>query len=529
MYNLFKIFFLFSSVFLVYANDITSDSLGIDYSQNLSLADSLEFLEDNLFEQLLTESKLFYADAIIADLKGDTLNTLYHFDNLFKALVQLEQISKNVPDIVKVKYQNLLSASIEYYDNKVSSVDHTESGLSTAVFKDKLEQYIYSQNLEDIIDIEETVEIIPGHVPITYNKKVASIIKYYQNQGRPHIQRWLNRESKYKEIILPILKEEGLPPEVFYVAMVESGLKTDAQSWASAVGPWQFIASTAKAFGLKKSYYVDERRDFEKSTRAACKYLKILYKEFGDWYLAFAAYNCGETRVKRHINYFKTKNFWELKNLPKETQNYIPSILAIIFISKNPEKYNFKINSDPNFEWEIYNINKTVKISDISKCSGIDQKKLKLYNSELLRDIVYINGDKSYPFRMPMECSSDFDSLFALIPESKSEGTYIVNHKVKPGESYWLLATRNNTTITAICELNNLDRNKPLRAGKNIKIPFGAKKYKSQPVKHIYIVKGGDTLSEIAVKYKISISKIKKWNGLRGTNIRIGQKLTLYK
>ena len=217
MCNFFKISILFVSICLVFSNDMIIDSLASDYSQSLSSADSLEFLEDNLFEQLLTESKLFYADAIIADLKGDTLNTLYHFDNLFKALAQLEEISKNVPDIVKVKYQNLLSASIEYYDNKVSSVDHTESGLSTAVFKDKLEQYIYSQNLEDIMDIEETVEIIPGHVPITYNKKVASIIKYYQNQGRPHIQRWLNRESKYKEIILPIFVIIG------YQARIASG------------------------------------------------------------------------------------------------------------------------------------------------------------------------------------------------------------------------------------------------------------------------------------------------------------------
>ena len=527
MINNISILILFFTT--LYSNVLDNDTTTVLEQQNLSIADSLEFLEDNLFEQLLNESKLFYADAIISDLKGDTLNTLYHFDNLFKALAQLEEISKNVPDIVKVKYQNLLSASIEYYDNKVSSVDHTVSGLSTAVFKDKLEQYIYSQNLEDVIDIEETIEIIPGHVPITYNKKVASIIKYYQNQGRPHIQKWLDRESKYKEIILPIIKEEGLPPEIFYVAMVESGLRTDAKSYASAVGPWQFISSTAKVFGLKKNYYIDERRDFEKSTRAACKYLKKLYKEFGDWYLAFAAYNCGETRLNRHINYFKTRNFWELKNLPKETQNYIPSILAIIFISKNPEKYNFTINSDPKFDWEIYNIVKTVKISDIAKCSGLNEKMLKLYNPELIRDIVYINDSKQYPFRMPIQCSENFDSLFALIPESKSEGTYIVNHKVKPGESYWLLATRNNTTITAICELNNLDRNKPLRAGKNIKIPVGATKYKSQPIKHIYVVKRGDTLSEIAFKYKVSVKKIKKWNGLKNSTIRIGQKISIYK
>ena len=523
-------YFSFLLLSFAYFQDLdTTNSLDFTY-EPLSASDSLEFQENNLFEQLLNESKLFYADAIISDLKGDTLNTLYYFDNLFKALAQLEEISKNVPEIAKVKYQNILSASIDYYDNKVSSVDHTKSGLSTAVFKDKLEEYIYNQNLYDIIDIEETVEIIEGHVPITYNKQVASIIKYYQNQGRPYIKQWLNREDKFKEIILPILKEEGLPPEIFYVAMVESGLKTDAKSYASAVGPWQFIASTAKSFNLEKNYYIDERRDIEKSTRAAAKYLKRLHKQFGDWYLAFAAYNCAETRVQRHINYFNTRDFWELKNLPKETQNYIPSILAIIFISKNPEKYNFKVNPDPYFEWETIEINKSVKIKDIAKCSGINEKILKQYNSELLRDIVYVNGNKPYMFKMPLGYNPDFDSLFALIPESKSEGTYIISHKVKSGESYWLLATRHNTTITAICEINNLDRNKPLRMGKIIKIPVGDKsKYKKQLTKHIYKVKRGDSLSRIAVKYKIKVSKIKKWNNLKSDFIKIGQRLIIYK
>ena len=348
----------------------TENNIIIDNDNNMIEINN-DFIEDNLFEQLLTESKLFYAEAIISDLRGDSLKTLYYFDNLFQALAQLEEMSKSVPEIAHVKYQNMLSASIEYYDKKAVSIDHTQSGFSTAVFKDKLDDYIYSLSLDDIVDIEETVEIIEGHVPITYNKKVESIIKYYKNQGKRYIQKWLNREDKFKEIILPILKEEGVPPELFYVAMVESGLKPTAKSYAAAVGPWQFIASTAKVFELKKTYYIDERRDFEKSTRAACKYLKRLYDEFDDWYLAFAAYNCGETRVRRHINYFNTNNFWELTNLPKETQNYVPSILAIIFISKDPEKYGFTINPEPSFEWTIKEIDKSVSIDDIARCSKI--------------------------------------------------------------------------------------------------------------------------------------------------------------
>ena len=336
---------------------------------------------------------MFYAEAIIADLIGDTLDAMYQFDNVFKALTQLELISAN-DELDKLKYQQMITAVIEYYDNKVITIDHTKTGFSTAVFKDKRDEYIYSQSLDDLINVEETIEVIAGHVPITYNKKVESIISYYKKQGKTSIQKWLNREDKFKEIILPILEEYNLPPELFYVPMIESGFKSDARSFAAAVGPWQFIESTAKAFGLKKDFYYDERRDIIKSTHAACKYLKYLYEEFDDWYLAFAAYNCGETRVLRHIKHFKTNNFWELTNLPRETQSYVPSLMAIIFISKDPEKYGFTtVKPEKKLEWELKKISKSVKLEDISKCSGFDIKILQQYNPEILRNYIYVDKD----------------------------------------------------------------------------------------------------------------------------------------
>ena len=513
-----KIIYIFILISVIFSQEKETDILPSDESEF--------FQEVDLFDQLLSESKIFYAEAIIADMSNDSLNALYYFDNLFKALTQLEEISKNVPEIARAKYQNILSSVIEYYDKKVVSIDHSKTGFSTAVLKDKLEEYIYSQDLEDIIGIEETVEIIEGHVPITYNKKVENVIRYYSNQARPYIQQWLNREDKFKQIILPILKNENVPPELFYVAMIESGLRTDAQSYAAAVGPWQFIKDTGKAYGLKINYYYDERRDFEKSTRAACKYLKRLYDEFDDWYLAFAAYNCGETRVRRHINYFNTNNFWELTNLPKETQNYVPSILAIIFISKDPEKYGFTINPEPSFEWTIKEIDKSVSIDDMARCSKIDKKILFDYNPELLKEFIYVEENQSYKFRMPINCNSKFDSLFALIEDAKLDQVLVVNHKVRRGESLWYLAKKNKTTITAICELNNIDRDKPLKLGKTIKIPIGgdAKDF-NKPKKKYYKVRRGDTLSEIAEKHRISVKKLKRLNNIKSDMIRVGQKL----
>ena len=183
------ILFIFLSFIFNSVNDTTNNNGD----------DALFYEEVDLFDQLLSESKVFYAEAIIADMSSDTVNTLYYFDNLFKALTQLEEVSKNVPEIAQLKYQKLLSSVIEYYDKKVISVDHANTGYSTAVLKDKLEEYIYSQELEDIIGIEETIEIVDGF-PITYNRKVQNVIDYYTKRGKSHIQHWLNREEKFKQI-----------------------------------------------------------------------------------------------------------------------------------------------------------------------------------------------------------------------------------------------------------------------------------------------------------------------------------------
>lgn len=527
-----KAFYILISLLSISFSQEDSSKIEQNIANNVIDSTNNFFVENDLFETLLSEAKMFYAEAIISDLISDTLNAMYGFDNVFKALAQLEEISEN-DELDKLKYQQMLTAVIEYYDNKVVSIDHSKTGFSTAVFKEKVDNYIYSQNLEDLVNVEETVEFIEGHVPITYNKKVQSVISYYKKQGKSYIQHWLNREQKFKEIMLPILKEEGVPLELFYIPMIESGLRTDAKSFASAVGPWQFIESTGKAYGLKKTFYIDERRDFEKSTRSAARYLKHLYDIFDDWYLAFAAYNGGETRINRHLNckqcgYPKGElSFWDLHRLPKETQNYVPSLMAIIFISKNPEKYGFNVNPDPSYKWEIKEISKSVKIDDIEKCSGINKKTLLEYNPEILREYIPVEKGSTYKFRMPVDYNPEFDSLFALIEETDSDEVVFKKHRVRKGESLWSIAIKYGSTITAICEVNKLNRNKPIRIGKVITVPIGS--YKSPPKKIYYTVKKGDTLSEIAVKYRTSVSKIKRWNGLRNNLIYPGKKLVIHR
>ena len=264
-------YFLLANLILatsIYSQDsLKQDELHV-YTENIDTStftaleikiDSLFYEEDvDIFEAQMDEAKAIFSEAIISDLTGDTLEAMYQFDLLFESLSALDILSKNGKDeFQKLEFNRILTATIDYYEDESNTIDKVETGLSVAVFRDKLNDYIYSQVLEDLEFVEETVEVIPGHIPITYNQKVASIIKFFQNEGRSSVQKWLNRMDRYKKIMLPILEQENVPPELFYLAMIESGLNPEAYSYAHASGPWQFISSTGKAYGLKKNWWVD--------------------------------------------------------------------------------------------------------------------------------------------------------------------------------------------------------------------------------------------------------------------------------
>ncbi|NOZ09063.1 MAG: lytic transglycosylase domain-containing protein, partial [FCB group bacterium] len=375
---------------LVAGFEFTSESLNIsDVSPQSTqieiLPDSTherEFPEESdLYDSRMAETKTLFADAIIADVSGDTLEAVYLFELVFEALSELKDVTV-ADEFQYLEFNRMLTAAIDYYENDAETISSADNGLSVSILRDKLNEFIYNQTLDDLEYVEESVEIIPGHVPITYNRKVASIIKFYQTKGRQSVQKWLDRMDRYKSIILPILEEEQVPPEIFYLAMIESGLKPDAYSHKYASGLWQFVKSTGKLYGLNSTWWVDERNDFEKSTHAAARHMKDLYAEFGDWYLAFAAYNSGAGTVKRAIKRNHTRDYWKLTRLPRETRNYVPNIMAAIYISNNPEKWGFRVDPEPVLSWQEVEIDKPVKLDVIAKCSGLGVKTLLQYNPE---------------------------------------------------------------------------------------------------------------------------------------------------
>ena len=539
---------------LILATSINSqDSLKQDevpvYTENIDTStftaleikvDSLFYEEDvDIFEAQMDEAKAIFSEAIISDLTGDTLEAMYQFDLLFESLSALDFLSKNGKDeFQKLEFNRILTATIDYYEDESNTIDKVETGLSVAVFRDKLNEYIYSQTLEDLEFVEERIEVIPGHIPITYNQKVASIIKFFQNEGRSSVQKWLNRMDRYKKIMLPILEQENVPPELFYLAMIESGLNPEAYSYAHASGPWQFISSTGKAYGLKKNWWVDERRDFEKSTHAAAQYLKDLHEKFDDWYLAFASYNCGSGRVRKEIKRHGTTDYWKLSRLPGQTRNYVPNIMAAIFIATDPQRYGFVVTSESEMNWSVKELDKSVSLEVLSELSGIEVKQLQSFNPELRQgSIPPLKENETYRFRLPEGYNIKFDSLYAAIEIEKVEEIVFVDHKVKRGESLWLIARKYGVRVKDIVVINKLGNAKYIRPGQHLQIPTdGYAQYRktsmvsSSKSKKIYhTVRRGDTLSEIAMKYRTSIRKVKKWNGLRSNRIYVGQKLKIWK
>ena len=529
---------------------MATDTVKIDSSELIStdvkdtnniifptLLNNLEtVLEEDIFDDQMSEAKSIFAEAIISDLTGDTLESAYQFEILFEALANIEVLSQD-DEFQTLEFNRILTAAIDYYEDEAVTINKVETGLSVAVLRDKLNEYVYSQVLEELEYVEEKVEIIPGHIPITYNQKVASIIKFFQKEGRNSFQKWLNRVSTFKPIILPILEEEGVPTDLFYLAMIESGLNTKAYSYAHASGVWQFISSTGKMYGLKKNWWVDERRDFEKSTRAAAHYLRDLYKEFGDWYLAFAAYNCGSMRVKKEMRRHNSDDYWKLQRLPPQTRNYVPNIMAAIFISNNPKKYGFIVNEQEKMEWKVVPIDKTVSLEKLSECAKLDIGKLQSYNPELKQGTLPpLKDGETYSFRLPVDASPQFDSLLSEVEIKIFEEIVFIDHKVRRGESLWLIARKYNVRIQDIVSINKLARAKYIKPGQILQIPSDGydvyrktamtKSSKSQQI--YYTVRYGDTLSEIAMKYRTSVRKIKKWNGLRSDRIYSGQKLKIW-
>ncbi len=373
-------------------------------------------------------------------------------------------------------------------------------------------------------------------IPITLNARVEYFIKYFTTQKRDVFALWLARSTRYLPLIKRIFHEYGLPEDLAYLAMIESGFNPFAYSRAGACGIWQFMRRTARRYGLKINYWVDERRDPEKATRAAAKYLLDLYEEFECWHLASAGYNAGEAKLRRAIKRYGTRDFWKLSRyryLRRETKNYVPKMIAAMIIAKNPEKYGFHVDYLPPLEYEIINVPGGTDLRALALATNTDYDTIRLLNPELRRGRTPPNV-KYYPVKVPFGRGEQ-------VLEALSKIRYIYHHKslrhrVHRGETLQEIAAYYGISVGSLKRANGL-RSSRIRPGIVLYIPIKTqailyvahtpKKSKNNRVV-VYRVRPGDSLWKIARKFGVSLEKLKAWNNLVSNIIRPGLKLIIW-
>jgi len=367
-------------------------------------------------------------------------------------------------------------------------------------------------------------------IPLTMNRHVKAEIKSFQTVERDFFMKAYRRSGMYRPMIVEALKEAGLPEELSWLPLIESGFKVRAMSRARAMGLWQFIASTGYKYGLKRDRWIDERLDPEKSTAAAIAYLKELHDIFGDWTTVLAAYNCGEGNVLRvirqqRINYLD--NFWDLyERLPRETARYVPRFLATLHIVKNPQRYGFDLGEpERQLSYELINVDKQMTLKSIAREIGISVKVLADLNPELRRGVT---PPSLYPLRVPPGQAEILMARLDSIPKWSPPRRRYVYHRVRRGETLSSIALKYRTSVTAIARANNIRKRHLIRVGQRLKIPLrgGGGVYASKP-KLLpggrYRIKKGDTLWLIARKFNTDVRTLKIINKLKTTRLYVGQ------
>ncbi|MBI5492793.1 MAG: transglycosylase SLT domain-containing protein [Deltaproteobacteria bacterium] len=324
---------------------------------------------------------------------------------------------------------------------------------------------------------EEALEStsIPG-VPIVVNKNVESFVRYFQTRGRKYFERWRDRSQNYMTMLRSIMRENGLPEDLSYIAFIESGINPTARSRANAVGMWQFIRGTALKYGLRVDWWIDERMDPEKATYAAAKYFRNLYDQFGSWYLAAAGYNAGEGKVMRAVKKHNSDDFWVLANKKKpfrrETKDYVPKYLAALTIAKDPTNYGFeKIEYADSLPYEKAKVPGATDLRVIAEAAGTTVDEIKRLNPELLRWFTPPNYP-DYEIKIPAGTSAQFIENMSKIPPAKRIA--FLQHKVRKGETVAKIAKRYGTTVSPIMYLNNLKSSKWVKPGTILMVPVRA-------------------------------------------------------
>lgn len=391
-------------------------------------------------------------------------------------------------------------------------------------------------------------------LPIVMNERVEFWMEYFQTRGRERFSTYLTRMGRYEEMIRSELRARGMPEDLIYLALIESGFSTSATSRASAVGVWQFMAPTARSYRLEISRFVDERRDPYRATAAALAYLEFLYEKFGSWYLAAAGYNSGENRVERllqrHVDGARGDDefFWRISpHLPSETRNYVPKLIAAAILGKYRDRYGFgDIVPEEPIPFDLVAVPDATELGVIARAAGAEEGVIKALNPQFLRGVT--PPRREVEVRVPAGSAETFRVAYARIPPS--ERVTKVEHVVARGETLSGIAKRYRTTVAAIQETNGIRNPHSIRVGTRLVIDYGMSRRtaSSTPARTsagtatarksssgttsgervlTYRVREGDSLWSIAREHGVAIADLRAWNNLSGSRIVPGQELRI--
>jgi len=425
--------------------------------------------------------------------------------------------------------------------------------------------------------LSATLDMRDFDIPVVINTQVQSWITFFTTRGKRHFRRYLERSGRWLPLIHKELDARGLPRDLAYLAMIESGFTLHAKSWAGAVGPWQFMPATGRREGLTVTAYIDERRDFVASSRAAAQHIERLFKRFDDWYLALAAYNAGAGRISNAMKRYKSHNYWDIsqyEHLAIETKLYVPKFIAAVIVSHAPERYGFYgLQYQAPQLFDTVDLQGPATLSAIARAAGADESLIEELNPMFRKNLVPADG-KTYGIHLPMDTGEAFLTAWNDLPiqrriaatdnptqkgdkssyslKKQKGGRYITaEHTVRFGDTLEGIAKRYGTTIAEIAGLNSLKNANRIHPGQRLVVATFVKdprwgtddegksvvkrarsrKGKPDPFtgstgRRVHVLKWGETLSHLAAKYKTTVRKLKKWNRIKNAGrLQVGQKI----
>lgn len=488
--------------------------------------------------------------AIDAQVQGDLVQAEEYIN---KAFASIQSMMDDYPEVQNNRrftelYRSVMAEHSEFY-----GITEVNNGAEGEIFE--IREELFSEENDWIAEgyvLPDNLTINETEVPLVENQHVNRHLIYY-TQRRPEVmERWLERSEYYFPMMKRIFEEEDVPTELIHLSMIESGLVPTARSWASAVGMWQFIRATGSVYGLESNWWVDERQDPIKATRAAARHLRDLYEVWGDWHLAMAGYNISPRGLRRAINAAGgEEDYWiAYPYLPRETRGYVPGFIAATMIATNPEEFGFQRNYDREaYSYEIAEVDGLMPLEKLAEAAGISVEELKDLNPELLRWATPPGG--KYPLKIPTGIKNEFLAAYQEIPQEE-RSTDVAMHTVSSGETLGYIAQRYGTSVRSLFATNE-GLSSTIYPGQTIVVPVASGSEEqissSQPSNGrssssssssrqrasapsntsevTYTVKSGDTIGHVAEWYDVRAWQIRSWNGI-GNTIRVGQRLTVH-